>query len=58
MSAPTPMLCLRDRCPSPLSCNHAGECAARRDDSARSYEAALAACREQNRIPKSWEERG
>ncbi len=58
MAAPNPMPCLADRCPSPLSCSHAGECAARREDSARSYEEAIRACRETGRIPKSWEERG
>lgn len=54
MSAPEPMACLASECPSPLSCNHRGECSARREDSARSYDEAIRSCRETGRIPQSW----
>lgn len=50
MSTPAPMDCLSE-CPSPLSCNDAGECRIRAIQGAKEYEAAVKACREQNRIP-------
>lgn len=51
MSAPEKMECLSDPCPTPLSCSNAGTCAARRDDSARSYDEAIAACRVRGLTP-------
>lgn len=57
LSAPEPMPCLAERCPSPSSCQHQGVCLARRDDSARSYSEAIAACRERNIIPDAWRAR-
>jgi hypothetical protein len=56
MSAPDPMPCDDPPCIAPLACQFAGSCRHRRMDSARSYDEALRACREQGRIPKSWRE--
>lgn len=59
MSAPIEMPCDDPPCIASLACQFAGQCRHRRIDGARSYEEALKAAREQNRIPKSWtEERG
>lgn len=45
MSAPDPMPCLSPDCPTPLSCNHRGECAARIKDMWDSWWGAFAECR-------------
>lgn len=54
MSVPVEMLCLKDECPSPLTCHSRGGCREERRDAYLSYGEALSECRARGLVPKSW----
>ena len=55
MSTPEPMACLRDECPSPLTCHSRGGCREAHLDVWRSVAEGFAVLRSEGRVPKGWQ---
>lgn len=57
MSTPEPMACLRDECPSPLTCHSRGGCREAHLDVWRSVAEGFAVIRKEGRAHEGWRKR-